>query len=92
MTMQARNAGNIYMAEWTVTGIHQTFDGFLILEIALTTQKPPHVLWECELDCAVNEFNCSEIGFHSHKCALHSSQSSLQDDVFISFINVVSQR
>ena len=29
---------------------------YLILEIAITTQTPPHVSWEYKLDCVVHKF------------------------------------
>ena len=36
---------------------------FYLLEIAITTQTPPHVLWEYKLDCLVHEFIVGKLIF-----------------------------
>ena len=34
-----------------------------LLEIAITTQKPPHALCEYEMDCVLNEFIVGKLVF-----------------------------
>ena len=48
-----------------------------ILEIAITTQTPPH-----KLDCIVHEFIVGKLVFKAIKCSSHSSENSVQGNIY----------
>ena len=50
--------GYLFYAYWATSGASRVlcWDYRLILEIAITTQSPPHVSWEYKLDCVVHKF------------------------------------